>query len=118
MDSHELSTLAAQAADEKKAQAIAMIDLQAVSLMADYFVLCNGQTPIQVRAIARHVEDKLTQLGYRLYNLEGMQEGRWVLMDFGTVVVHVMHEHEREFYNLERLWSQGRLEPYRSAATA
>ncbi len=110
-----MSTLAAQAADEKKGQAIALIDLQSVSLMADYFVLCNGQTPIQVRAIARHIEDKLAEAGYQLRRVEGMHEGRWVLMDFGAVIVHVMHEHEREFYNLERLWNQGRLVPYQAA---
>ena len=110
-----MSTLAAQAADEKKGQAIALIDLQSVSLMADYFVLCNGQTPIQVRAIARHIEDKLAEAGYQMLRVEGMQEGRWILMDFGAVIVHVMHEREREFYNLERLWNQGRLVPYQEA---
>ena len=120
MDSrHPIATLAAQAADEKKAQAIVLLDLEDISMMADYFVLCNGNTPIQVRAIAQHIEEKLTAAGYKLYRSEGMQQGRWVLLDFGTVIVHVMHEHEREYYNLERLWSQGKLIPFQTeAATA
>ncbi|MBU6428681.1 MAG: ribosome silencing factor [Cyanobacteria bacterium REEB65] len=116
--SWELSNLAAQAADEKKAQAIMLLDLQAVSLLADFFVLCNGTTPIQVRAIAQNVQDSLEAAGFRLSRSEGMQEGRWVLLDFGVVIVHVMHEREREFYNLERLWNQARLVPYQAAASA
>ncbi|MBI6546635.1 MAG: ribosome silencing factor [Cyanobacteria bacterium NC_groundwater_1444_Ag_S-0.65um_54_12] len=114
--SRQLSELAAQAADEKKARAIALLDLQAVSLLVDYFVLCNGSVPLQVRAIAQHIIEQVSAAGYRLYHAEGMTQGRWVLLDFGVVVVHVMLDREREYYGLERLWSQGRLLPYQASA--
>jgi ribosome-associated protein len=116
--SRSLSNLAAQLADEKKAKAIVLLDLEEVSTMADYFVLCNGSTPIQVRAIAEHIEDKLSEAGYKLYHVEGMSQGRWVLLDFGVVVIHVMLDREREFYGLERLWAGGRMLPYQAAASA
>ena len=118
MESQDLSLLAAQAADDKKAQAIVRIDLHSISLMADFFVLCNGHTPIQVRAIAQHIEEQLAAAGSKLRHCEGRHEGLWILMDFGSIIVHVMQEHQREFYNLERLWSQGRLLPYQAAVTA
>lgn len=113
--SREISTLAAEAADDKKARAIVLLDLEAVSSMADYFVLCNGSTPLQVRAIAQNIEERLTTAGYRLYHVEGKGEATWVLLDFGVVVVHVMVDKAREFYGLERLWSQGRIVPYQAA---
>lgn len=114
--SRTLSNLAAQAADEKKAKAIVLLDLEAVSTMADYFVICNGATPLQVRAIAQHVEETLTEAGYRLYRpIEGLTAGSWVLLDFGVVIVHVMLDREREFYGLERLWTGGKMLPYQAA---
>lgn len=117
--SRAISNVAAQAADEKKAKAIVLLDLEEVSTMADYFVLCSGSTPIQVRAIAQHIEDKLTEAGYKLYRpVEGMAVGNWVLLDFGVVVVHVMLDREREFYGLERLWGQGRMVPYQTEAAS
>ncbi len=117
--SRTLSTLAAQAADEKKAKAIVLLDLEEVSTMADYFVICNGATPLQVRAIAQHVEKTLTEAGHKLHRpIEGMTAGSWVLLDFGLVVVHVMLDREREFYGLERLWTGGRMVPYQAAASA
>lgn len=108
--------LAAAKADDKKADQIKILDVEGVSLLADYFLICSGQTSIKVRAIAQHVEEELTNAGYKLYGAEGMSDGIWVLLDFGTVIVHVMREQEREFYNIERLWSQGRLENWQPAA--
>lgn len=113
--SYELSQLAAVAADEKKATAIIMLDLEQVSAVVDYFVICNGSSSIQVRAIAHHIEDRVTQAGHKLYRIEGMAHGTWVLLDFGVTVVHVMRDREREFYNLERLWATGRMVPYQVA---
>ncbi len=119
MHPRTISNLAAQAADEKKAKAIVLLDLEEVSSVADYFVLCSGSTPLQVRAIAQNVEDKLIEAGYKLYRpIEGMASGNWVLLDFGGVVVHIMLDREREYYGMERLWGQGRMVPYQSEAAS
>jgi ribosome-associated protein len=114
-DERALVELAAHKADDKKADDIVIVDMHGVSLLADYFLLCSGQTSIKVRAVASHIEEELTKAGYHLYGQEGMADGLWVLLDFGTVIVHVMRDKEREFYNLERLWGQGRQEHWASA---
>lgn len=117
-DSRALVELAAEKADDKKADEIKILDVRGVSLLADYFLLCSGQTTVKVRAIAQNVEEELTNAGHKLYGMEGLQDGLWVLMDFGTVIVHVMREQEREFYNLERLWSSSNVETYHSSQAA
>jgi ribosome-associated protein len=109
--------MAAAKADDKKADDIKLIDVTGVSQLADYYMICSGQTSVKVRAIAQHVEEELTNAGFRLYGIEGMSDGLWVLLDFGTCIVHLMRTQEREFYNLERLWSQGKVESYQPAAT-
>lgn len=109
IDSRKMAELVADAADDKKATAITLIDVEKVSSVADYFVVCSGATPIQVKAIAQHIEEKLLEAGCQLYHLEGASTASWVLLDFGVVVVHVMLEREREFYNLERLWNHGKV---------
>ena len=108
--------LAAAKADDKKADDIKIIDVQGVSMLADYYLVCSGQTSVKVRAIAQHVEDELTKSGHRLYGIEGMADGLWVLLDFGTAIVHIMRQQEREFYNLERLWGHGKVETWQSPA--
>lgn len=110
--------MAAAKADDKKADDIKIIDVTGVSQLADFYLVCSGQTSVKVRAIAQHIEEELTNAGNRLYGIEGMSDGLWVLLDFGTAIVHVMREQEREFYNLERLWSTGKSESYQPAETA
>lgn len=107
-----MAELVADAADDKKASAITLIDVEKVSSVTDYFVVCAGATSIQVKAIAQHIEDTLLEAGCQLYHSEGANTASWVLLDFGSVVVHVMLEREREFYNLERLWSNGQVTPW------
>lgn len=98
--------MAAAKAEDKKADDIKLFDLNGISLIADRVLLCSGQTTVKVRAIAQYVEEELTKAGYTLYGSEGWSDAVWVLLDFGTVIVHVLRTEEREFYNLERLWSQ------------
>lgn len=112
VDSRALVELAANKADDKKADDIKIFDLQGVSLMADYILLCSGQTTVKVKAVAQHIEDEVTKAGYQLQGSEGWAEGVWILLDFGTLVVHVMRDKEREYYNLERLWSQAKIESW------
>lgn len=93
------------AADDKKAQDIKILDLREVSSVTDYFVICTGSSSIQTKAIADNIEEKLEKdYNLRLLRREGYQSATWVLLDYGSVVVHVFQPEEREFYNIERLW--------------
>lgn len=103
-ESAHLARMAALAADEKKAREVKILDIRSISTVADYFVICSGTNTTQVRAIAENVEERLSALGLELHHMEGYQNGRWILLDHGHIVVHIMREEEREFYALERLW--------------
>ncbi len=103
--SKELALIAALAASDKKAADILAIDVAELLVVTDYFVICTGGTDIQVRAIADEVEDRLREEGgIKPIGREGVDEGRWILLDFGDLVVHVFQPTEREFYRLEHLW--------------
>ncbi len=112
IDSRIIAESIADAADDKKAQRITLIDVREISFLADYLVICSGQTPIQVRAIADSIEEKIQAQGVDTRRMEGRSEGNWILMDIGTVIVHVMLEKERDFYSLERLWGHGNVEQW------
>ena len=104
--SQELAILAAQAASDKRAIDIVAMDVAELLVITDYFVICSGNTDIQVRAIAEEVEDRLREQGaIKPIGREGVQEGKWILLDFVDLVVHVFQKEEREFYRLEKLWS-------------
>lgn len=100
----ELAKIAANAADSKQAQDIVALDVSGPLPLADIFVIASGRSEINVRAIADEVMDQMAQAGARVIRREGLTEGRWVLLDFGDVVVHVFHDEDRFYYNLERLW--------------
>ncbi|MBN8236701.1 ribosome silencing factor [Halobacillus kuroshimensis] len=104
MESRELVTLAAQACDEKRAQDIVVLDMADVSLIADYFVICEGSNERQVQAIAREVKAQAEENGMEVKRMEGFEQARWVLIDLNGVVCHIFHKDERHYYNLERLW--------------
>ena len=102
----ELALLATEAAAEKKAEDLMVIDVAETLVITAYFVLATGRTDRQVRTIADEVEKVLReQAGVKPLGREGEREGKWVLLDFGDVVVHVFQPDEREFYRLEKLWS-------------
>lgn len=100
----EIAKLAAAAAEEKKAQRVSILDIRGLSVFADYFVVCHGNSQTQVQAIVESIKKKLEESGHSPRSVEGLSEARWVLMDLGDVVVHVFHKDERDFYDLERLW--------------
>ncbi|WP_041667477.1 ribosome silencing factor [Acetohalobium arabaticum] len=105
MGTEELAELIAETADDKKALDITILNLQGISIIADYFVICSGKTDIQVQAIARGIEDKLSDNPeVELQRKEGMDDAKWVLLDYADIIVHIFHRQEREFYELERLW--------------
>jgi len=101
----ELTLAAAKAAGEKLAQELIAFDVSEQLAITDVFLLCSAASPRQVRAVQDAVEERMIELGVKAVRREGEREGRWVLLDFADIVVHVQHEDERVFYALERLWS-------------
>lgn len=97
------------AAEDKKAQNIVALDLKNISLVADYFVICHGNSDVQVQAIMTEIRKQAESRGVRVRGIEGVDSGRWVLVDIGDVVVHIFHREEREYYNIERLWSDAKV---------
>ena len=100
----ELIEIAALAAADKLAQDIIAYDVSEQLAITDAFLLCSGANDRQVRSIVDEVELRMRQVGAKLVRREGEREGRWVLLDYAEIVVHVQHEEERAFYALERLW--------------
>lgn len=94
---------------ERLGSNIVMLDMQGVSLLADYFVLCNAESTPQFKAILEEVEKQAKATGGRLSHVEGEPESGWVLLDFGSVVVHIFDPKLRAYYNLEELWKEARL---------
>ncbi len=99
-----LVALAALAADSKQAEDLVALDVSGPLPLTDIFLLASGRNERNVLAIAAEVEDKLNEAGVKTLRREGRAEGRWVLLDFGDLVVHVFHEEDRMYYSLERLW--------------
>lgn len=100
----ELALAAAQAAADKLANDILLLDVSEQLVITDVFVLASAPSDRQVKAVVDAIEDALRELGAKAVRREGAQEGRWVLLDFAEIVVHVQHDEERVFYALERLW--------------
>lgn len=98
-----------EAAEEKKAQRIVALNLANISLVADYFVICHGNSDTQVLAITNEIKKRAEEQGARVRGIEGTDAARWVLVDLGDVVVHVFHRDERDYYSLERLWSDAKV---------
>lgn len=95
---------AAQVLLDNKANDVVMLDLRPVSDMADFFIVASGTSDTHVRATAGHVVEELKKEGIRVHSVEGLEQGRWVLLDYVDFVVHVFHPTLRSFYQLERLW--------------
>ncbi|RWZ60010.1 ribosome silencing factor [Halobacillus fulvus] len=104
MESKELVNLAAMACDEKRANDIVVLDMSDVSLIADYFLICEGSNERQVQAIARELKKQAEENDIEVKRMEGFEQARWILVDLNDVVCHIFHKDERNYYNLERLW--------------
>jgi ribosome-associated protein len=98
---------AIDAVEDKKATQIVLLDVHAVSMFTDYFLLCNGESERQIKAIVNGVDETLGKSGLRRLGLEGTAESGWVLLDFGDVMVHVFTPERRAYYKLEELWKDG-----------
>ena len=108
MQSYELMKKTVQFADSKKARNIKVLELKGLTTLADYFVICEGGSSIQVKAIADEVEEKLAEIGVEPYGKEGFTMADWILMDYSDVVLHVFTPDSREFFNIEHLWADAK----------
>ena len=97
----------AKTLDDKKAVDIIALDVSHLTVITDYMVIASGRSVLQTRSLADDLDDKMAELDIPLRTREGYQEGRWIVMDYGTVLVHIFHPESREYYHLERLWADG-----------
>ena len=104
----EMARIAYDALSDKKGEDIKIIDIAGVSVLADYFLIANGNSDSQVNALVDNVEEQLHKAGYPLKQREGQASGKWVLLDFGDIIVHVFDKENRLFYDLERIWKDGK----------
>ncbi len=114
----EMARIAAIAADSKSGEDLVALDVSEPLPLVDIFLLVTGRNERNVAAIADEVEEKLLEAGHKRLRREGRQESRWVLLDFGDLVVHVFHEQERVYYGLERLWKDCPVVPLELPAPA
>ena len=110
----EIAGIAARALDDKKARDVKILKTAEQTVIADYFVICNGTSSTHIKALVDEVDRKLSEAGEPPIRREGMRSDIWVLMDFGSVIVHVFTDEARKFYNLERLWSDSEEVPLSS----
>ncbi|MEX2957064.1 ribosome silencing factor [Staphylococcus pasteuri] len=112
MNSDKLLNIAVDAAENKKAEDIISLNMQGISDMTDYFVVCHGNNNRQVQSIARAVKEAVHEHDIDVKRMEGYQDARWVLIDLANVVVHIFHKDERSYYNIEKLYQDAPIESY------
>ncbi|MFI3214285.1 MAG: ribosome silencing factor [Eubacteriales bacterium] len=106
--SEKMVSLALQGLEDKKAEDITIIDISQVSSMADYFVIASGNNKSQIQTMTDSVSDKLGRAGYYTKFKEGYDNANWILLDYQDIIVHIFDQENRNFYNLERIWSDGK----------
>lgn len=104
----QMAKTAYEALTDKQGEDIKVLDIHEISVLADYFLIAHGNNPNHGKALVDAVEDKLAELGYTPTHVEGYQEGVWMLLDFGRIIVHVFNKDARLFYDLERIWADGK----------
>lgn len=107
MQDRALAQEIAQVIYDKKGRDIIVLDVRKLTVICDYMVIATGRTANQVTAMADDVDDRMADLGLNLRRTEGQQNGRWVVLDYGHIMVHLFHQDDRAYYNLERLWEDG-----------
>ncbi len=106
--SKEAVKLAYEALEDKKGQNIEVIDIQGISVIADYFIISSGDSVNQVQAMADNVQEELGKAGFECSSVEGYQTANWILLDYGDVIIHIFHKDYRDFYDLKRIWRAGK----------
>ena len=107
VNAKEMALAAAKALDSKKGRDIKVLEIDKITTLADYFVICSGGSNTQINALCDAVEKELTEKGEEPLHREGYRGGTWVLLDYGCVVVHIFNDEARKFYSLEHLWADG-----------
>ena len=107
MSPEEIKNAICKELDERKAVDITVLNVEHLTVIADYFVICTARSNKQVKALAEYVEEKMEELGVPVLRGDGVREGKWAVLDFGSVIVHVFNDDTRMFYCLEKLWSDG-----------
>lgn len=105
----QMTKLAIRALEDKKSEDVRIIDISEVSVVADFFLIASGNNASQLQAMADNVQETLERAGYRLHQTEGYGTANWILMDFGDLIVHIFDKENRLFYDLERIWRDGRM---------
>ena len=109
MDSKKFAKIAYNALDDKKGVNITVIDISQISILADYFIIAGGNNENQVKALADNVVDEFAKEKVSPKHIEGYNNANWILMDFSDVIVHIFNEDDRLFYDLERIWRDGKV---------
>lgn len=91
----------------EKAEDVYVINVSHLTIVADYFILASGRSDVHVKSLCDEISKYMHDKGYRLLRMEGYREGRWIVIDYGDILIHIFHKREREFYGLERLWVDG-----------
>ncbi|MDK2807578.1 MAG: ribosome-associated protein [Clostridiales bacterium] len=107
-ESQEMARIAYDALDDKKGEDIRIIEITDISILADYLIIANGTNTSQVQALADSVEESLAKEGHRPRAIEGIRNASWILMDYNDIIVHVFSKEDRLFYDLERIWRDGK----------
>jgi len=108
MTSEEMVKSAVAAIKDKKGEQIKIIDIRGISVIADYFIIASGNNIIQTQAIADEIERRFTESGREPKDVEGYRSGSWILLDYADIVIHIFNQKDRRFYNLERIWMDGK----------
>lgn len=107
--SKKMALMAVDALEDRKGEDVRVIDISEISTLADYFIIAGGTNINQVQAMADNVQEVLGRAGHMTKNVEGYDAGNWILLDFGDIIVHVFDNENRLFYDLERIWRDGKL---------
>jgi ribosome-associated protein len=107
-DIKEIALLAAEAAEDKKAKAVKILEVKDLTSIADYFVICSGNSETQVNAIANGIEEDLKEKDIVPQKIAGSQESQWILLDYADIIIHVFHKDKRKYYEIERLWADAK----------
>ena len=108
MEAKEMAKLAIKSLEDKKAEDIKVIDISDISTIADYFIIASGKNRSQIQAVCDNVEEAMGRAGVSMKQTEGYKNANWVLMDYGDIIVHIFDTENRLFYDLERIWRDGK----------
>ncbi len=108
MDTLSLAAKIVKCADDKKANDIKLLEIKELTTLADYFVICHANSGTQMGAIYDEIEEKLGEEGFSLHNPGSQGASQWILMDYGDVIVHIFNTESREFYGIEKLWTDAK----------